>query len=224
MDVGPARRDQPVTQTLLVRAGRLALTGDLTVPEPARGLVVFAHGSGSSRTSPRNRHVAGALVRAGLATLLFDLLTQTEEDAERQTRHLRFDIALLSDRLVGTLSWVARQRRLAGLPVGLFGASTGAAAALIAATRFPVGAVVSRGGRPDLAATALALVRCPTLLIVGGRDTEVIELNRRALQRMTGPTRLQIVPGAGHLFEEPGALDTVQALAAEFFHDHLRMH
>jgi len=225
MEVGPDHRAQSQPQTMLVRAGRVALTGDVTLPgAPPAGVIVFAHGSGSGRTSPRNRHVASSLVRAGFATLLFDLLTRDEEAAERATRHLRFDIALLSDRLVDTLSWCARQPALANLPVGVFGASTGAAAALIAATRFPVGAVVSRGGRPDLANTALGLVRCPTLLIVGGADTEVIELNRRALQRMTAPTRLQIVPGAGHLFEEPGALDTVHELAAEFFRQHLQTH
>jgi putative phosphoribosyl transferase len=224
MDVGPAHRDQAHTQTTVVRAGRVALTGDVTVPAhaPANGLVVFAHGSGSSRLSPRNMRVAGCLVRAGFATLLFDLLTRDEEQAERHTRHLRFDIALLADRLVATLEWAARQPQLAGLPIGVFGASTGAAAALIAATRYPVGAVVSRGGRPDLAGTALALVRCPTLLIVGGHDTEVIELNRRALQRMTAPTKLHIVPGAGHLFEEPGALDTVHELASGFFRQFLQ--
>lgn len=225
MDVGPAHRAQSQTQTTVVRAGRVGLTGDITLPGTLPdGLIVFAHGSGSGRTSPRNRYVASCLVRAGFATLLFDLLTREEEAAERSTRHLRFDIALLSDRLVDTLAWCARQPALANLPVGVFGASTGAAAALIAATRYPVGAVVSRGGRPDLAGTALGLVRCPTLLIVGGADTEVIELNRRALQRMTAPTRLQIIPGAGHLFEEAGALDTVHELASAFFHQHLQTH
>ena len=225
MEVEPGHSAHSQTQTVLVRAGRVALTGEVTLPGTLPdGVIVFAHGSGSGRTSPRNRHVASCLVRAGFATLLFDLLTREEEAAERATRHLRFDIALLSNRLVNTLGWCARQPALASLPVGVFGASTGAAAALIAATRYPVGAVVSRGGRPDLASTALGLVRCPTLLIVGGADTEVIELNRRALQRMTAPARLQIIPGAGHLFEEPGALDTVHELAAGFFHHHLQTH
>lgn len=207
--------------TVTVTAGAVALTGDLTVPPEPAGIVVFAHGSGSGRLSPRNRTVAQALVGEGLATLLFDLLTRDEETAERYTRHLRFDIPLLANRLVGAIEWVNRQDRLAMLPIGLFGASTGAAAALIAATRTDVDAVVSRGGRPDLAHDALPRVRCPTLLIVGGDDTEVIELNRRALRQMTAPATLHIVPGAGHLFEEPGTLNEVMRLAAEWFREHL---
>ena len=214
----PAPRTIPV----IVEADRVALNGDLTVPAHPVGIVVFAHGSGSGRHSPRNQRVAMSLVRAGFATLLFDLLTAAEEDAERYTRHLRFDIPLLSNRLVGVLEWVATQPQLGALPVGLFGASTGAAAALIAATRArSVGAVVSRGGRPDLAAEALPKVRCPTLLIVGGDDPEVIELNQLALLQMTTLAKLHIVPGATHLFEEPGTLDEVTRLASTWFQEHL---
>ena len=205
-----------------VTAGRAALAGDLTIPPHPLGVVVFAHGSGSSRTSPRNRSVAQSLVADGFATLLFDLLTPEEELADRHTRHLRFDIPLLAERLLGALDWIRHQHRLANLPVGLFGASTGAAAALVTAARSPeVVAVVSRGGRPDLAGAALADVRCPTLLIVGGADLEVLELNREAMQRMTAPTTLHIVPGATHLFEEPGALREVTNVAGAWFRRHL---
>lgn len=211
---------QPSTVT--VTAGRLALTGNLAIPPNARGIVVFAHGSGSSRLSPRNREVATALVSDGFATLLFDLLTPNEEVAERHTHHLRFDIALLSTRLVEAVGWVRRQERTASLPVALFGASTGAAAALIAATRTDVRAVVSRGGRPDLAGDALPRVTCPTLLIVGGADVEVLQLNRVAMRQMTAPASLYIVPGAGHLFEEAGALRTVIAVASVWLRRQLR--
>lgn len=215
----PGRPFEPIPVS--VTADDVELTGDLTVPADAIGIVVFAHGSGSSRLSPRNRAVAQSLVGAGLATLLFDLLTRKEEEAERYTRHLRFDIDLLADRLVAAIDWVKQQRALAALPVGLFGASTGAAAALIAETRCDVGAVVSRGGRPDLADAALTRVRRPTLLIVGGNDVEVLHLNRRAQQRMTAPTSLHIVEHAGHLFEEPGALHEVSQLASAWFRRHL---
>lgn len=207
--------------TVRVRADGVVLTGDLTVPPQASGIVVFAHGSGSGRLSPRNRTVAQSLVDGGLATLLFDLLTRDEEVAERHTRHLRFDIPLLAGRLVGAVEWVSRQDRIASLPVGLFGASTGAAAALIAATRTDVAAVVSRGGRPDLAGDALPRVRCPTLFIVGGADVDVLELNRRAMRKLTAPAELHIVPGAGHLFEEPGALREVIDVASQWFARHL---
>jgi dienelactone hydrolase len=210
--------------TIKLTAAGVALVGDLTLPpDPGGpgGIVVFAHGSGSGRLSPRNRAVAQSLVNDGLATLLFDLLTRDEEIAERHTRHLRFDIPLLASRLVGAIRWVNRQDRLATLPVGLFGASTGAAAALIAATRTDVAAVVSRGGRPDLAGDALPHVRCPTLLIVGGADVEVIELNRRAMKQMSAPTSLHIVPRAGHLFEEPGAMREVTDVASIWFRKHL---
>ncbi len=214
--------EAPVSpETVTVRAADVDLTGDLTVPPGATGVVVFAHGSGSSRLSPRNRAVAGELVHDGFATLLFDLLTPSEEAVDRHTRHLRFDIPLLASRLVGAVDWVARQGALRRLPIGLFGASTGAAAALIASTRTAVRAVVSRGGRPDLAGDALSRVRCPTLLIVGGADVEVIELNRWAMERMPAPTAIHVVPHAGHLFEEPEALAEVVAVASEWFRRHL---
>jgi pimeloyl-ACP methyl ester carboxylesterase len=210
------------SRSLAIGVAGVQLTGDLTVPSSPRGMIVFAHGSGSSRTSPRNRSVAQAFVDDGFATLLFDLLTRDEEIAERHTRHLRFDIDLLADRLVGAIAWVGRHDRLSALPLGLFGASTGAAAALIASTRSPaVGAVVSRGGRPDLAADALPRVRCPTLLIVGGADRTVLDLNRRAATYMTANTETHVVPHAGHLFEEPGALRDVIDAAAAWFRKHL---
>jgi len=203
--------------SITLRARGVTLHGDLTVPEQPGGVIVFAHGSGSGRLSPRNRAVAQALANDGFATLLFDLLTRDEEIAERYTRHLRFDIPLLAGRLVGAVEWVSQQTRLASVPIGLFGASTGAAAALIAATQVNVDAVVSRGGRPDLADDALPRVRSPTLLIVGGADIEVIDLNRRAMARMVAPASLHIVPDAGHLFEEPGALREVIDVASDWF-------
>lgn len=206
---------------VVVRAGPVDLEGDLTLPPSPGGIVVFAHGSGSSRASPRNRAVASALVGAGFATLLFDLLTSDEERLERVTRHLRFDIDLLADRLVHAVDQIHRDPQLGALSVGLFGASTGAAAALVASTKTRVEAVVSRGGRPDLAGSALSHVRCPTLLVVGGADTEVLELNRRAMQQMSAPTALHVIPGATHLFEEPGALAAVTTVATEWFHRHL---
>jgi dienelactone hydrolase len=202
-----------------VTAASAELGATLNIPRGARGIVLFAHGSGSSRFSPRNRAVAQVLQDAGLATLLLDLLTEEEERADELTREHRFDIPLLSDRLVGAIDWTRAQESTAHLQVGLFGASTGAAAALIAAARRPelVKAVVSRGGRPDLAGDILERVVAPTLLIVGERDREVIELNRQAARRMTGPRTIEIVRGATHLFEEPGALDRVAALARDWF-------
>ncbi len=196
------------------------LPGDLGLPAHPFGVVVFAHGSGSSRYSPRNRQVAGALRAAGLATLLFDLLTP-EEAADRANV---FDIPLLADRVCAALRWINRQPGLAALPVGLFGASTGAAAALVAAAQMPDAAlaVVSRGGRPDLAGAALAQVRAPTLLVVGGEDYQVIGLNRSALAALTCTKALWIVPGATHLFEEPGTLDQVVAQAQSWFTLHLK--
>ena len=202
-----------------VPAGDVRLAGDLAVPAGARGVVLFAHGSGSGRHSPRNRQVAAALGRAGLATLLLDLLTEQEEVVDRDRAELRFDIALLTGRLVAAIDWLAEEPRTRALPIGLFGASTGAAAALVAAAERPlqVAAVVSRGGRPDLAGPALGLVRAPTLLIVGGRDRVVLELNRSAAEQLSAEHRLEIVPDATHLFEEPGALERVAALAADWF-------
>ncbi|KEF41657.1 MAG: hypothetical protein ER33_10310 [Cyanobium sp. CACIAM 14] len=199
------------------------LAGLLTLPQPAQGLVLFAHGSGSSRFSHRNRSVAAVLVQAGLATLLFDLLTAAEERIDAVDRSLRFDIPLLSRRLVGAIDWAGRHEELATLPIGLFGASTGAAAALAAAAARPepVAAVVSRGGRPDLAHLALSEVRCPTLLLVGGQDFEVLALNRQAAQQLHAPHALRVVPGASHLFEEPGALEQVAHEARDWFLRHL---
>jgi putative phosphoribosyl transferase len=200
-----------------------AIHGDLTVPEGAVGVVVFAHGSGSSRRSPRNGEVAAHLQRLGLATLLFDLLTEAEEVADRRDGHLRFDIELLADRLELAVAAVAGDPTTQQLPVGLFGASTGAAAALVAAGRRPesVAAVVSRGGRPDLAGTALDAVQAPTLLVVGGRDPVVLDLNEKAAARLRCPHQLVVVPGATHLFEEPGALEEVARLAGSWFTTHL---
>lgn len=206
-----------------IPANQVQLEGDLSVPAGARGIVVFAHGSGSSRHSPRNRRVAEALNQAGLATLLFDLLTAGEEQVDMRTRALRFDIGLLSQRLVSAVDWLASQPHTRDLRIGLFGASTGAAAALIAAAGRPdrVHAVVSRGGRPDLAAESLSEVRAPTLLIVGGYDTPVIEMNRQAAARLHAEHRLDIVAGATHLFEEPGKLEEVSRLARDWFLRHL---
>lgn len=202
-----------------VPIGDRDLTGDLTLPVGARGLILFAHGSGSSRFSPRNRFVAHVLQQHGLGTLLMDLLTPEEEAVDDQTGHLRFDIDLLASRLVAIVDWLRRRKDTAGLPIGLFGASTGGGAALVAAAARPheITAIVSRGGRPDLARDALPLVLAPTLLIVGGRDTAVIGMNRDAMSRMHAHVTLELVSGATHLFEEPGALDRVAALAAGWF-------
>lgn len=210
---------RPVQSTI----GAVALDGDLAVPADAGGLVVFAHGSGSSRHSPRNRHVAARLYEAGLGALLLDLLTPQEEEADLHTRALRFDIELLTERLAGTLAWCRQQPDLMQLPLGLFGASTGAAAALLTAARHAdlVAAVVCRGGRPDLAADALPDVRAPVLLIVGGRDPAVLDLNRSAAAQLRSPQELLVVPGATHLFEEPGALERVADASAGFFRRHL---
>jgi pimeloyl-ACP methyl ester carboxylesterase len=210
-------------QSLQVRVAGVVLEADVTVPEQARGVVVFAHGSGSSRHSPRNRYVADQLRNAGLATVLADLLTREEEQIDARTAELRFDIDRLAVRTTALADWVSEQEPTAGLSVGLFGASTGAAAALVAAAARPkaVGAVVSRGGRPDLAGEWLRLVRQPTLLIVGELDVKVIQLNQRAREKLSGPSRLMIVPHASHLFEEPGALEKVAELATAWFVEHL---
>jgi putative phosphoribosyl transferase len=206
-----------------VAVGRALLNGDLRIPTDARGIVVFAHGSGSSRLSPRNRFVADVLVRDGLATFLIDLLTQDEESVDLETAELRFDIPLLAERLGGVTDWVGEDAKLSSLTVGYFGASTGAAAALIAAAERPqnVAAIVSRGGRPDLAGYVLRRVRQPTLLIVGGADELVLDLNRSALAELAGPKELAIVPGATHLFEERGALEQVARLASDWFRRYL---
>jgi putative phosphoribosyl transferase len=201
----------------------VTLEGDLGIPEGARGIVLFAHGSGSSRRSPRNRYVARVLRHGGLATLLFDLLTTVEEVVDMRTGHLRFDIGLLASRLIGVTDWVTRNPETRQLRVGYFGASTGAAAALVAAANRPreVGAVVSRGGRPDLAGSALPHVKAPTLLIVGGADAPVITMNQEALEELRVDKKLMIVPGATHLFEEPGALEEVARLALQWFDRYL---
>jgi putative phosphoribosyl transferase len=211
--------DVALERQVTLRATGVTLEGTLGVPADARGVVLFAHGSGSSRFSPRNRHVAQVLRDAGLATLLVDLLSPAEEAADLVTCHLRFDIGMLADRLVEGIDWLGREPDTRSLRVGLFGASTGGGAALVAAARHPdaVGAVVSRGGRPDLAGEALPQVGAPTLLIVGGDDRVVIELNRQAMRQMRAEARLEIVPGAGHLFEEPGTLERVAALARDWF-------
>jgi len=201
----------------------LRLGADLVVPEGAEALVVFAHGTGSSRHSPRNRWVASVLQEHGLATLLLDLLTAPEEDLDLRTGQVRFDVGLLTDRVVGAVGWLDTRPDLRDLRVGLFGASTGAAAALAAAARLPdrIGAVVSRGGRPDLAVDTLATVSAPTLLVVGGRDDVVLHLNQQAHDVMQVERRLEVVPGATHLFEEPGALQRVADVAADWFTRHL---
>ena len=202
-----------------IRAADVALSGDLVVPDDARGVVLFAHGSGSSRLSPRNRHVAAMLRQGGLATLLMDLLTSDEEAVDARTAHLRFDIPFLAGRLVAATDWLRARAEAGGLPLGYFGASTGAAAALVAAAERPeaVRAIVSRGGRPDLAGATLPRVQAPTLLIVGGDDVPVIQMNREALVHLKVEAALHIVPGATHLFEEPGMLDEVARLARGWF-------
>jgi dienelactone hydrolase len=206
-----------------IRAGTAIIDGDLTVPDRATGLVVFAHGSGSSRFSRRNRAVAATLIDSGFATLLLDLLTRQEEAIDDRTREYRFDIERLGLRVIAAIDWAAGEPCVSGSPIACFGASTGAAAALIAAAERPdeVGAVISRGGRPDLAGDALPLVQAPTLLIVGGADQPVVELNRQAMRRMKAPVSLAIVPGATHLFEEPGTLEEVARLAAQWCRRHL---
>ena len=206
-----------------IQAGHAVLSGNLTIPENAVALVLFAHGSGSSRNSPRNQFVARTINDAGLGTLLFDLLTPGEEAIDTYTREHRFNIGLLAERLVHATTWAKQQEQTRNLRLGYFGSSTGGGAALVAAAEIPenVGAVVSRGGRPDLAGDALPKVKAPTLLIVGGNDDVVIELNERARDRMRCEVKLEIVPGATHLFEESGALEKVAKLAADWFVGHL---
>ena len=206
-----------------IPSGSATLEGEVVIPPNATGIVLFAHGSGSSRHSKRNRYVAGELQHAGLATLLFDLLTAEEEAVDALTGHLRFDIGLLAERLLNAAAWVQGNGRLRDLSIGYFGASTGGGAALVAAARRPeaVAAVVSRGGRPDLAGDSLPHVTAPTLLIVGGSDPQVLRLNEAALRRMRTEARLEVVPGATHLFEEPGTLETVARLASDWFQRYL---
>jgi putative phosphoribosyl transferase len=215
--------DDKLERTISIPAGRVTLEGTLGIPDSKSGIVLFAHGSGSSRFSPRNRFVARAFRDAGLGTLLLDLLSRSEEEADEVTRHHRFDIPKLADRLVVAIDWLETKSETRDLPIGLFGASTGGGAALVAAAQRPhrVTAVVSRGGRPDLAGESLPLVESPTLLIVGGRDDVVITLNEQARAMMHAEVRLEIVPGASHLFEERGALERVAELARDWFLSHL---
>lgn len=213
-----------VEESREIRAAGAVLSADIVVPERAWGVILFAHGSGSGRHSPRNRLVAAELNRAGLATVLADLLTPGEEERDALTAELRFDIGLLAGRVTALADWALEYERTAGLGLGLFGASTGAAATLVAAAARPgtVQAIVSRGGRPDLAGEFLGRVRRPTLLIVGQRDTVVIELNREAMEHLAGEARLEIVPDASHLFTETGALEQVAGLAKDWFLLHVR--
>jgi dienelactone hydrolase len=216
-------RTKETVRAVRIPAGEATLQGDLVIPTGARGVVLFAHGSGSSRHSPRNRAVAAELRAGGFATLLMDLLTMDEEAVDVRTGHLRFDIPLLATRLVTATDWLAADADARDFPLGYFGASTGAGAALMAAVDRPrlVHAVVSRGGRPDLAGPVLGRVTAPTLLIVGGHDHPVIQMNREAMAQMRAETAMEIVPGAGHLFEEPGTLDQVAVLAHAWFQRHL---
>ena len=209
-------------QDITIPIGDIELEGSLAIPAAVTGLVMFAHGSGSSRHSPRNRHVASLLHEAHLATLLFDLLTPDEERIDAVDATLRFDVGMLAERLVEATDSIVASGSSRGLPIGYFGGSTGAAAALIAAARRPaqIAAVVSRGGRPDLARDSLAAVRAPTLFIVGGADTWVLQVNREAAAKMTALHRIAVVQGATHLFEEPGALDQVARLAGSWFAEH----
>ncbi|HZT07527.1 MAG TPA: dienelactone hydrolase family protein [Chloroflexota bacterium] len=215
--------EDPVEQTVQLDLGEVRLEGTLVLPPGTRGVVLFAHGSGSSRFSPRNRFVARKLQEGGIGTLLLDLLTRQEEMIDARTGHLRFDIGLLAERVIGAADWLRTKADTRAMRIGYFGASTGAAAAIVAAAREPtwVSAIVSRGGRPDLAESDLRRVQTPTLLIVGGRDFEVLDLNRAALEQLPGVKALEIVPGATHLFEEPGALERVAELARGWFATYL---
>ena len=217
--------EEIVKREVKIPVDNVGLDGEFVLPPGATGIVLFAHGSGSSRHSPRNRFVAGVIRRSGLGTLLFDLLTPEEESVDIYTRHLRFDIGLLARRLVAAAKGLKTRRETRDLKIGFFGASTGGAAALVAAAELgeAVGAVVSRGGRPDLAGSALARVTSPVLLIVGGLDGEVIKLNQQAYALLRCEKEMKIVPGATHLFEEPGTLETVADLAAGWFRDHLEI-
>ncbi len=213
-----------IQEEIKIPVGNVIVQGNLTIPHNARGIVLFAHGSGSSRFSPRNQYVSKEFVNARIGTLLFDLLTSEEEEQDVLTAEYRFNIPLLAERLIGATQWLKNDPTTKTLPLGYFGASTGAAAALIAAAKMPdaVSTVVSRGGRPDLAGNYLAQVRAPTLLLVGGLDTEVIELNRQAMAQMTAEARIVIVSDATHLFEEPGKLEEVAKLSTDWFVRYLK--
>ena len=219
LDMGRLTKNENDPTFVEIRLGSVNLEGNLSVPNNPVGIVLFAHGSGSSRMSPRNRFVARELNQKGIATLLFDLLTRDEEEVDMHTAHLRFDISLLSDRLVETTNWLLKNSKISNLNIGYFGASTGAAAALVAASEKHdvVKAVVSRGGRPDLAGSSLNLVKCPTLLIVGGYDDVVIDLNKEAMAKMSSEKKLVIIPEATHLFEEHGKLEEVAKYACDWF-------
>jgi putative phosphoribosyl transferase len=217
-------KDNVKEETVKISSGDVAILGNLSIPQNATGIVVFAHGSGSSRLSPRNIKVARRINEVGMATLLIDLLTEEEEAADMYSGEYRFNIDMLAQRLADATEWITNNPTTKKLMVGYFGASTGAAAALIASTKLTefVKAVVSRGGRPDLAGAYLPSVKAPTLLIVGGDDTQVIELNKEAKRHITAPTKIAIVPGATHLFEEPGKLDQVAKLAIDWFSQYLQ--
>lgn len=213
-----------IEANIRIPVGEVVVEGKLTIPHNARGIVLFAHGSGSSRFSPRNQYVSKEFVNARIGTLLFDLLTSKEEEEDIVTAEYRFNIPLLAERLIGATEWLKNDPSTKTLPYGYFGASTGAAAALIAAAKLPddISTVVSRGGRPDLAADYLPQVTAPTLMLVGGLDTEVIELNRQAMEQMTAETKLVIIPGATHLFEEQGKLEEVAKISADWFIRYLK--
>lgn len=223
MTVNRPSDQQDVGTLVRVSVDSAVIEGNLSVPDGAEGIILFAHGAGSSRHSPRNNFVARELREGGLATLLIDLLTPQEKEIDRRTRRIRFDIDRLAQRVVGAADWLLEQSETEGLNVGIFGSSTGAAAALIAAAERPevVKAVVSRGGRVDMAESVLGQVRASTLFIVGGRDFQVLGLNRQALAQLETEKQLEVIPGAGHLFEEPGALDEVARLARDWFQTHL---
>ncbi len=223
MERNRTRRAAEQGRSMWILVGRVALEGDLTIPVDAKGIVLFAHGSGSSRFSPRNQYVARVLGQAGLATFLIDLLTEREEIVDIQTTQYRFNIGILAERLIGTTDWLTNSPETRKLSIGFFGASTGAAAALVAAAARPdvVKAIVSRGGRPDLAGPVLPAVKAPTLLLVGGNDQEVAAINREALGKLKVEKQMVIIPGATHLFEEPGTLEEVSRLAANWFGKYL---
>lgn len=219
MDMGRLTKNENGPTFVEIQLRSVKLEGNLSIPKNPVGIVLFAHGSGSGRMSPRNRFVARELNQKGIATLLFDLLTRKEEEVDLQTAHLRFDISLLSHRLVETTDWLLKSSQVSNLGIGYFGASTGAAAALVAAAERPgiIKAVVSRGGRPDLAGSSLSSVKCPTLLIVGGYDDVVIDLNKEAMAKMTSEKKIVIIPEATHLFEEHGKLEEVAKYASNWF-------